>query len=503
MAATRAVALLCAAVASASAASRLVTINNTAPRLDSTGIILDGHDLTVRQLPNGTYVMYTTQYGLCTAALPLGCDSTPDSCGFKNDHNVSVYTSSDLSSGSWEYVGLAFDWRSRPPGIMYRPDAFFNPTTQLWVLWFNLDASHGPVYITATSPSPFGPFVDFQQSNLTVTVGGGGDFHVFFGDDPTVAYCIWSGSNHVMYVAQLDAEMRNWAGGTELYAFNDVAFVEAPAAFHRNGTWYALLGHCCCFCYQGSGLFVYTAANPLGPWTRQSSPPGIDQGDVACELPPPPPPANPFCAYLSETGFVNVTLECVNGVIDSLPVALYGTPSGDCPNYAPSATCNDEGFAAFAAATCVGKQSCVLSAVSRTDPCYGTVKAIAAVAHCSLAPGGFSPDGPVGVGAAASAVATVAVDAAGPQQPTPGQGCLYISPSLVSVTRSQQSAVLSIPDGAGGQNFIYVGDRWGQSPDGIKGHEPQYVYPLQFNANGTIELVTWNDTVSFMVEVAG
>ena len=44
-------------------------------------------------------------------------------------------------------------------------------------------------------------------------------------------------------------------------------FVEAPAIFKRNGVYYALFGECCCFCGQGSGIGVYTAAAPLGPWT--------------------------------------------------------------------------------------------------------------------------------------------------------------------------------------------------------------------------------------------
>ena len=35
------------------AAPRLVTIDNAAPRLDSAGAILDGHDLSVRRLPDG------------------------------------------------------------------------------------------------------------------------------------------------------------------------------------------------------------------------------------------------------------------------------------------------------------------------------------------------------------------------------------------------------------------------------------------------------------------
>ena len=44
------------------------------------------------------------------------------------------------------------------------------------------------------------------------------------------------------------------------------AFVEAPAIFKRGGIYYALFGECCCFCGHGSGIGVYTAAAPLGPW---------------------------------------------------------------------------------------------------------------------------------------------------------------------------------------------------------------------------------------------
>lgn len=44
-------------------------------------------------------------------------------------------------------------------------------------------------------------------------------------------------------------------------------FVEAPAIFKRGGLYYALFGKCCCFCGHGSGIGVYTADHPLGPWS--------------------------------------------------------------------------------------------------------------------------------------------------------------------------------------------------------------------------------------------
>ena len=207
---------------------------------------------------------------------------------------------------------------------------------------------------------------------------------------------------------------------------------------------------------------------------------------------PPPPPANPFCGTKQVEGDFNVSFSCVNGVIDDLPVALYGLQTGDCPSFAASPACDDAGFAAFAKSVCIGKQNCTISTASRPDPCLGTVKSMAVVAHCSLPPGGVSPDGGGGGGGGGGA------------QPTPGQGCLYdtIDGASVSVTRSQQSAIVTVPDGNGGSTYLYFGDRWGQSPDGIKGHEPQYVYPIAFNSDGTIPHFEWRDSVSFSIDVA-
>jgi hypothetical protein len=48
-------------------------------------------------------------------------------------------------------------------------------------------------------------------------------------------------------------------------------FVEAPVLFKRKGTYYALFDNCCCFCGHGSGIGVYTAAHPLGPYTYHNN----------------------------------------------------------------------------------------------------------------------------------------------------------------------------------------------------------------------------------------
>jgi hypothetical protein len=95
--------LLFALVSGAAAAT---TINNLAPRLDVNGVIVDAHDGSVQMFGGKPpFYMHAVQYGLCHEPANYGCDSTPDRCGFQYDHNITVYTTNDLSSGTWQFVG--------------------------------------------------------------------------------------------------------------------------------------------------------------------------------------------------------------------------------------------------------------------------------------------------------------------------------------------------------------------------------------------------------------
>ncbi len=101
----------------AGVAGRTVTFNNLKPRLDINGNIIDAHDGSIqvsrspleylmlcrgsRQMVNanagpslkfkGPYYMHAVQYGLCKEPANLGCDQTADRCGFKYDHNISIW----------------------------------------------------------------------------------------------------------------------------------------------------------------------------------------------------------------------------------------------------------------------------------------------------------------------------------------------------------------------------------------------------------------------------
>lgn len=81
---------------------------------------------------------------------------------------------------------------------------------------------------------------------------GGGDFDVLIDDDAAAsAYLIYTSvpDGHQMSVEKLTDDYTNsaWSttGNTSSSGFMPVAFVEAPAAFKRGGTYYWAYGKCC------------------------------------------------------------------------------------------------------------------------------------------------------------------------------------------------------------------------------------------------------------------
>ena len=41
----------------------------------------------------------------------------PEKCGFQLNHNISIWTSPNLTSGSWTYAGNAINVTDRPAGL--------------------------------------------------------------------------------------------------------------------------------------------------------------------------------------------------------------------------------------------------------------------------------------------------------------------------------------------------------------------------------------------------
>lgn len=227
-----------------------VTINNLLPRLNASGVIMDAHDGSIQRFPAsgdpGAYYMHSAAYGLCKEPAAHGCDQTPTHCGFRDDHNITVYRSYNLSSGSWEMLGTAIAPSQRPAGVLFRPHAVYNPSTGLAVLWWNYNLK----YAAATAPGPAGPFVTVND-DVNVTRGHHGDFALFVDPVDGTGYVVYS-ANYWMSIEQLTPDFLHSTGrnasivdaqGSQGPLFPDY-FIEAPVMFERQGTYYVLYGHC-------------------------------------------------------------------------------------------------------------------------------------------------------------------------------------------------------------------------------------------------------------------
>ena len=262
---------------------REVTISNIIPRQDTDGHIMDVHDGNVF-LHDGLYYYYGASYGLCKEPSgPSGCTVWhTGGCGFQLDHNVSLYTSTDLST--WTFRGYVFQMASmKNQGIMFGPRVLPNPKTKKWVMWFNfLPATGAGVSLSqcavAISDTPQGPFQLVTDKVTTLAWENTGDLNLFQ-DSNGDAYIIYTAHidasvynpNHLMSVEKLCDDYLSSLGKEFNSEFFGETFVEGGAMFKRNGIYYAVFGHCCCYCAEGASVTVYTSSSPLGPFKTMNN----------------------------------------------------------------------------------------------------------------------------------------------------------------------------------------------------------------------------------------
>jgi hypothetical protein len=269
--------LLSAAFAAATAVN--VTISNVIPRTDNTSQIMDAHDGKII-MKDGLYWWYAASYGMCKEpAGNSGCSgAAPGACGFQFNHNVSLFSSPDLKN--WDNWGPVFQMAQSgiDGSILFCPKVLFNAQTKLFVLWFNwiLGSSFADSYYsTWTSPNPNGPWTMVQKAVTTLAYADTGDFNLFQDDDGS-AYIIYTSqisapsNSHVMSVEKLTDDYTATLGKAGNSGFFGESFVEAPAFFKRNGIYYAVFGHCCCYCQSGSPVTAYTSTSPMGPYITTS-----------------------------------------------------------------------------------------------------------------------------------------------------------------------------------------------------------------------------------------
>ncbi|KAL1522105.1 hypothetical protein AB1Y20_021748 [Prymnesium parvum] len=266
----------------ACAQARRVTIDNTQPRRTTDGRLMDVHDGNIVQWQRGgRYFWYGMGYQNCTERTgwipPFQCPGIYQpfgACGFRTDHALHVYSSADLVT--WSFEGDALPAHTRPRGVYFRPKVVYNQRTAEFVLWINLlyeaSATQTPLaaypnatYLVAVSAAPAGPFRVVQPSAF-LQARGAGDLSILVdGDEAYVAYDAWS-NGHRVKVEKLDDRFYNAVASPSTPTLTPSSN-EAPVLFKRNGWYYLLYGHTCCFCKGGAGAHVMVASHPLANWT--------------------------------------------------------------------------------------------------------------------------------------------------------------------------------------------------------------------------------------------
>ena len=195
-----------------------VTVSNVVPRTDTSGAYMDAHDgNTIQYTRGGPYFWYAMGYGECVEnGVSAGhCveqrgrgvqrgdpERIGGCCGMQSNNTVGVWTSPDLSHGSWRKAStLRMSSDGWPKCTYYRSHAAYSKATGKYVLWLNAEpgsdsnctACADPAtgrpshcYLAGTSDSPAGPFEYHGAVPVRYTYEGGvGDFELFVDDDGT------------------------------------------------------------------------------------------------------------------------------------------------------------------------------------------------------------------------------------------------------------------------------------------------------------------------------
>eukprot|EP00656_Telonema_subtile_P013966 TRINITY_DN17101_c0_g1_i1.p1 TRINITY_DN17101_c0_g1~~TRINITY_DN17101_c0_g1_i1.p1 ORF type:complete len:376 (-),score=56.02 TRINITY_DN17101_c0_g1_i1:286-1413(-) len=275
-----------------------VTINNTQPRVDTNGNLVNAHDGNIL-LIDGTYWMIGTRYPDCVstgefAQSHCGWGMRPneqDDCwGMWGDNDFAAYSSPDLVSWTLENPQL-IPSHMRPRGTYFRPKLIHAPQNSVaerFVLWGNyvnmtLSGTSG-FYFTAVASRAAGPYT-IKAWNISMGSGWAhnGDFALFVDDDMkgyidyhSYGCPLWPGvqdtpckgvdGSHAvdLLTADFTSSTRRTSG------LFDIRGSEAPVMFKRKGVYYVLTATGCGFCPEGSDVRPWTSSSPLGPYTNSN-----------------------------------------------------------------------------------------------------------------------------------------------------------------------------------------------------------------------------------------
>ena len=236
----------------------------------------NAHDGTPRRFggAGSPFYYHSVGYPHCNETGGInGCND----CIFSQKNSLDVWSSPDLSSGSWTLVSTVFPNAAAglPTCTYFRSQAVFNPATKKYVLWANAVgcvASTCPGgrcgdYVVATADAPGGPFV-FAAMATPTNFSALGDFALLVDADgaaySVATHLVHGAGPRDMVVFALTADFTGFSG-VRTGVLPGQKLVEAPAFFTRGATYFILLGGCTCMGLYGGGVGVLTAPHPLGP----------------------------------------------------------------------------------------------------------------------------------------------------------------------------------------------------------------------------------------------
>jgi hypothetical protein len=464
--------------------SQTVSINNTLLRKDSDGNIIDAHDGRLIKFGD-TYYLYGTAYG--------------NTDGYGTTNHFQCYKSTDLTA--WTACG---DILSSPPtGVYYRPHVIYNAATQKYVLWYNwYKTLWSGQYGVAVSDTPTGPFTIVNENvNMKFIAKGLGDISLFV-DDDSLAYIVYTTiSDHVITVEKLASD---YLSSTLTNSGTLLPSAEACSMFKRNGIYYVLSDKMCQFCPEGSGAQVFMAANPLGPYTYSNNINNLEK--------------TKYPASATIDGERKGTLwgnsggwsdNTIGYFPDVLEITFNGTKSINeidlftlQDNYSnpieptSSLVFTKYGITAFEPQYWNGTTWKFISGstVSDNNKVWRKIqfKAVSTNKIRIIITNGLDNFSRVVEMEAFENGVNVTAKANGGTAKASSE---YVDASD-NIIHAQQTHIAEITTKTG-TAYLWMADRWGSTPDGIKGHDFQYWgSPIIFNGDGTIQKLSFVNTFS-------
>jgi hypothetical protein len=240
---------------------RVATITNNITRFDCSGGPLNAHQGSmIRGAGNfsARYYLYGDWFRGCQP-LGRGCRCVGDKPGMKVD-GVGIFSTADFTH--WRHEDVAGGGHLQLFQGSNQPRVAFFPSTGLYHMYLQF-----PLRL-ATSISPTGPW-QLHRGQIELATNRSGDMNVFV-DADGVPYLIYTAGLHAGGDGRIRVQRLSLDGRRAISNATSLPFppspCEAPLMFRRKRQYYALFGHNCGCCRQGSEVFVFTASHPLGPW---------------------------------------------------------------------------------------------------------------------------------------------------------------------------------------------------------------------------------------------